>query len=106
MVSRPARLALLLVMMLVGGGVRAPRPCAAAATADSTGGSLPAWIREVSLNGFLSSSYGYNFNRPASRTNQYRVFDFDDNTFKLDVFELVAQKPVARSRDAGFRVDL
>ena len=46
----------------------------------------------------------YNSNRPASGTNQFRVFDVDDNTFKVDVFELVAQKPVARPRDAGFRV--
>jgi hypothetical protein len=34
------------------------------------------------------------------------VFDFDDRTFKLDVFELVVQKKVAEPRDAGFRVDL
>src|SRR5439155_11826008 len=60
----------------------------------------------VTLDGFLSTSYSYNFNRPASGTNQFRVFDFDDNTFKLDEFELVAQKPAAKARDAGFRVDL
>src|SRR5262245_62016170 len=58
------------------------------------------------LNGFLATSYGYNFNRPASGTNQYRVFDVDENTFALDEFELDAQKPVARPRDTGFRVDL
>jgi putative OmpL-like beta-barrel porin-2 len=95
----------------------APRcPGAAAADAaspaarDSVGSpppaAAPAWLDEITLDGFLEASYSYNFNRPASATNQYRVFDFDDNTFKLDVFELVAQKPVARPRDAGFRVDL
>src|SRR5216117_2740265 len=100
------------------------RPCAADDTAaavnsettalsDSSGTSrsrpavtLPAWVGEVSFDGFLSASYSYNFNRPASGTNQFRVFDFDDNTFKLDVFELVAQRPVVKPRDAGFRVDL
>ena len=66
----------------------------------------PAWIQEVTLNGFLSTSYSYNFNRPASGTNQYRVFDVNENTFALDEFELVMQKAVAKPRDTGFRVDL
>jgi putative OmpL-like beta-barrel porin-2 len=67
---------------------------------------LPPWTEELTLNGFLSGSYTYNFNRPASSTNQYRVFDFADDTFQLDVFELVAQKAVLKPRDSGFRVDL
>ena len=66
----------------------------------------PAWLSEINFNAFLSASYSYNFNRPASGTNQYRVFDFDDNTFKLDEFELVVQKPTSGPRDTGFRVDL
>jgi hypothetical protein len=66
----------------------------------------PAWIQEVTLNGFLATSYSYNFNRPVSRTNQYRVFDVNVNTFALDEFELVLQKAVAKPRDTGFRVDL
>ena len=100
------------------------RPCAADDTAaavnsettapsDSAGTSrsrpavtLPAWVGEVSFDGFLSASYSYNFNRPASGTNQFRVFDFDDNTFKLDIFELVVQRRIAEPREAGFRVDL
>src|SRR5262245_16175496 len=92
--------------------VARPRAAAAAedgaAPADSAGppASAPAWLGEVTLDGFLTASFSYNFNRPASGTNQLRVFDFDDNTFKLDVFELVAQKPAVNRRDAGFRVDL
>ena len=76
--------------------------------ADSAGAAsnVPAWLDQVSVNGFLSASYSYNTNQPPSGTNQLRVFDFDDRTFKLDVFELVTQKPVAKPRDAGFRVDL
>src|SRR5262245_38037422 len=66
----------------------------------------PAWIQEVTLNGFLSTSYSYNFNRPASGTNQFRVFDVNENTFALDEFELVVQKAVAKPRDTGFRVDV
>jgi hypothetical protein len=72
----------------------------------AAGGAAPVWLGQVSLNGFLSSSYSYNFNHPSSGTNQFRVFDVQDNTFQLDVFELVAQKAVAKPRDSGFRVDL
>jgi len=68
--------------------------------------AVPAWVREVTLNGLLSTSYSYNFNRPASGTNQYRVFDVNENTFALDEFELVVQKVVAKPRDTGFRVDV
>jgi len=63
------------------------------------------WYQQIALNGFLSSTYSFNFNRPASGTNQFRVFDFDDNTFKVDVIELAVQIPVAKAGDAGFRVD-
>jgi hypothetical protein len=91
---------LALLGLLVGVCVAAPRWCAAAVA------SRPSWVDEVTLNGFLSTSYSYNFNRPASGTNQFRVFDFDDDTFKLDEFELVAQKTASKVRDTGFRVDM
>jgi hypothetical protein len=90
------------VAVLAGACASSPRRSAADDTAAGPG--PPAWISQVSLNGFVASSYGYNFNRPASGTNQFRVFDVADNTFLLDVFELVAQKPVAQPGDAGFRV--
>lgn len=64
------------------------------------------WWHDLTLNAFVSAAYSYNFNKPDSQTNQFRVFDFDDNSIKLDVFELVVQKPVANPGDAGFRVDL
>src|SRR5215831_12092066 len=108
MLSRRNRAALLALAAAAACAATRTRAADALAVADSAGAApaLPAWLGEVALNGFLASSYSYNFNRPASGTNQLRVFDFDDNTFKLDVFELVAQKPAARPRDAGFRVDL
>jgi hypothetical protein len=67
---------------------------------------LPSWLLGVRFNVFVSTSYSYNFNRPDSRTNQFRVFDFDDNTMKVDVFEFVAQHTVSKPRDAGFRADV
>lgn len=66
----------------------------------------PKWYNQVTLNGFVSASYLYNFNDPASDTNQFRVFDFDHNSFKIDVAELVIQKTAAEAGSAGFRVDL
>jgi hypothetical protein len=66
----------------------------------------PKWYDEVAVNGFLSASYSYNFNRPDSGTNQFRVFDFDDNSFKLDVFTLTLQKAVAKPEEIGLRLDV
>lgn len=40
------------------------------------------WYEQVSFDALVSASYSYNFNRPDSRTNPLRVFDFDDDTFK------------------------
>jgi putative OmpL-like beta-barrel porin-2 len=95
---RARRVGRLLLAMALAGACASARRCGA--------DGLPPWVDELTLNGLMSGSYSYNFNRPVSATNQYRVFDFDDNTFKLDVFELVAQKAVAKPHDSGFRVDL
>jgi len=65
----------------------------------------PKWYEAVTVNGFLAASYSYNTNRPLSGTNQLRVFDFDDQTFKVDVAELVVQKAIAKPGEVGFRVD-
>ena len=80
-----------------------PTPVAAA-PAPAAPPAKP-WYEELSVNAFVSASYSYNFNRPATGTNQLRVFDFDDNTFKVDVAEIVFQKAVAKPGEAGFRID-
>ena len=82
-------------------GAFAPRPAAAE---EATG--APGWLAETTVHGFFEGSWGYDFNRPLSGTNYLRVFDFDDNTFKADVFELVLQHAAAKPRESGFRVDL
>ena len=82
----------------------APPPVQAAPAAPQTPPAKP-WYEEIAVNTFLSVSYSYNFNRPATGTNQLRVFDFDDNTFKVDVAEVVLQKAVSKPGEAGFRVD-
>jgi hypothetical protein len=81
----------------------APEP-----TSTPTPAPTPApkpWYEEITVNGFVSATYSYNTNRPASGTNQFRVFDFDDNTVKVDVAEVVLQKAVAEPGEAGFRID-
>lgn len=80
----------------------APTPTPAATPAPTP---APKWYDEIAVNGFVTASYSYNANRPESGTNQFRVFDFDDNTFKVDGAELVLQKAVAKPGETGFRVD-
>ncbi|MBI4474930.1 MAG: porin [Acidobacteria bacterium] len=56
-----------------------------------------------SFTGFIDGYYGYNFNKPASRKNLYRNFDFNHNQFSLNYAELaVEQKP----SPIGFRADI
>lgn len=66
----------------------------------------PSFLSDIQVNAFASFGYSYNANTPANRLNSYRVFDADDNTFNIDVAELVLQKTLAKAGDAGFRLDL
>ena len=107
-----------LALLLLATVALRPAPAAAQAAPPNAGdgtATSPAqpappapepWYASVTMNGFLSASYSYNFNRPDSGTNQYRVFDFDDNSFKIDVAELVLQRNPSKPGDGGFRVDL
>lgn len=66
----------------------------------------PPWYETITVNGFLSSSYSYNFNKPDGMKNQFRVFDQDDNSMRVDVVELSVKKDVTNPGEAGFRFDL
>jgi len=92
----------LVLWLALGVGIACPH---AALAQDSVAVAHP-WFEEITLNGFVSSWYSYNFNRPPNGSNAFRVFDVDDNTFQVGGGELVAQHAVSKSRDAGFRVDL
>ncbi len=59
----------------------------------------------LQLNAFASSAYEYNGNRPQTGVSSYRVFDYNDNAFNLDVAELVVQIAATKPGDLGFRVD-
>lgn len=102
------------LLLLLGTGAL----CAAfapAALAEEPAASTPAvatapaasrpWYETIGVNGFVTTSWSWNFNRPASGTNQYRVFDFEDNAIKIDGAELVLQKVASAPGEAGFRVD-
>jgi len=78
-----------------------PRPLAAQAPPADPEPGHPA----VEFHGLVSVSYSYGFNAPPSRANQLRVFDYDDDAFRLDEVELVVQRPAPAPGDVGFRVD-
>ena len=78
---------------------------ASATAAAAAAAALPKWFDEIAVNAFVSTAYEYNGNRPTTGTSSYRVFDFIDNSFNLDVAELVVQIAPTKPNDAGFRVD-
>jgi hypothetical protein len=75
-----------------------------ATTADGQD-AKPQSGERIAVNAFVSTAYEYNSNRPTTGTNSYRVFDFSDNSFNLDVAELVVQIAPTKPNDTGFRVD-
>ena len=81
------------------------KPGDTAASTTKAAAALPKWFDELAVNAFVSSAYEYNSNRPRTGASSYRVFDFSDNSFNLDVAELVVQIAPSKPNDAGFRVD-
>lgn len=63
------------------------------------------WYNDVDMHGFVSTSFIYNLNTPASGTNALRIFDRHHNSFGLDVFQLALKKDAQKAGDAGFRFD-
>lgn len=80
-------------------------PADSAASATKAVAALPKWFDDLAVNAFVSTAYEYNGNRPTNGASSYRVFDFSDNSFNLDVAELVVQIAASKPNDAGFRVD-
>ena len=67
---------------------------------------VPDWIKEVDLNGFASVGYNYDFNEPHSRNINFRPFNNRDNTFGLELAQLVFHKDAAAPGSTGFNLDL
>src|SRR4051812_20005759 len=81
------------------------RASADSVAAAKVAAALPKWFDDLAVNAFVSTAYEYNGNRPTTGTSSYRVFDFSDNSFNLDVAEVVVQIAATKANDAGFRVD-
>lgn len=102
--SKPQRTDSMVATLPRADSGRTPKDGGAATT--KTAAALPKWFDEIAVNAFVSSAYQYNANRPANGANSYRVFDFNDNSFNLDVAEAVVQVAPSKPNDAGFRVDI
>jgi hypothetical protein len=63
-------------------------------------------LKDIKVNGFVSTSYNHNLNNPDSRKVNYRPFNENAASFNLDVAELVFQKEASESGDIGFRTDI
>src|SRR5688572_9621277 len=59
------------------------------------------WWQGITFNAFAAVGYSYNLSNPENKLNQYRSFDYDHNTFRLDGAELVVQKAVANPGEFG-----
>jgi hypothetical protein len=84
----------------------APAPTATAEVDVAAEAPAAAWYDSVMVNGFASVAYSLNAGRPGDQANHLRVFDTDNDTFNVDVIEVVVQKPASAPGEAGFRVDL
>ena len=101
--SKPSGAALLATPVQLADSGKAPKDSTASTTKAAV--ALPKWFDDLAVNAFVSTAYEYNANRPTTGANSYRVFDFNDNSFNLDVAELVVQIAASKPNDAGFRVD-
>jgi len=64
----------------------------------------------LSLYGYVETSYTQNFNNPSSGINQNRSFDGDSNSFRPNMAQIVLEKGASTDGDlvnrAGFRIKL
>lgn len=76
----------------------------AAPSGDSpaSAGSVRSFFDKVTFSGLVDTYYGFNFNRPRSRTNSLRNFDVNHNQFSLNLLEFAMERP---ADPIGFRID-
>ncbi len=65
---------------------------------------------DFNLYGYVNTSYVQNFNNPAGKVNQNRIFDVDSNSFRVQLAQIVLEKEGkaggALADAAGFRIKL
>ena len=104
--SRSAALGLLLALVTTTGVASAQTSPPSGDSASKPAEPAPNFFRDIQANAFASLGYISNLNMPQDQTNGLRYFDNRANTFSVDLVELVVQKAVANTGDAGFRIDL
>ncbi len=77
--------------------------CAVPAMSQSKDSSATPAAAPVVVGGFVDTYFSFNFDRPASHTNQLRNFDLTENQFKVANAEVSITKAAG---PVGFRVDL
>ncbi|MBI5563140.1 MAG: porin [Deltaproteobacteria bacterium] len=63
-------------------------------------------LKEVKVNGFASAGYNYSFNGPQSRDIKMRPFNNKDNSFGVELAQLVFHKDASEAESTGFWLDL
>ncbi|MCA1635728.1 MAG: porin, partial [Acidobacteria bacterium] len=72
---------------------------------DETGTHI--FFKHTRVSGFVDAYFGYNFNRPSSRTNAYRAFDTKHNQFAFNEAGLTFERePDPETSRLGYRLDL
>ena len=65
---------------------------------------------DISLSGYVESSYTQNFNNPSNGVNHNRIFDGDSNSFRPNMAQIVLERAASNEGSmkdrAGFRVKL
>ena len=62
------------------------------------------FFRGMSLSGSVDAYYGYNFNKPGSRTSAFHSLDPHSNSMTLNLVELDLNKAVSDSSPLGYRL--
>lgn len=73
---------------------------------EEPGFKLPEILKDITLSGFVDTSYTYSFNHPDSGKTTGRVFDTESNSFNLQAAKLALEKLPAKTGGVGFRADL
>jgi len=72
----------------------------------ATGLQLPDYLKDLTISGFVDTSYVYNTNHPDSGKNTARVFDTEANSFSLQAAKLALERLPAKTGGVGFRIDM
>ncbi|MBI4603812.1 MAG: outer membrane beta-barrel protein [Planctomycetes bacterium] len=94
---------------MMGQAAAAEQPTEAPPPAPAPASSMSKFFTETQVNGALSASYLYNFNRPTGDVTAGRSFDVNHDEFALNKFKVILQNPVDYSPDnwdAGYYVDV